>query len=111
MGSDYPKGILGHEDIIQLADHLLKTRPLFRKIVALNYPFIFIDESQDTFEEVVDSFRLVEAQMRGRFCIGFFGDPMQKIYLRGAGSIEFDDAWKGITKPENFRCAQKILHC
>lgn len=110
MGSDYPKGILGHEDIIQLANHLLKTRPLFRKLVALNYPFIFIDESQDTFEEVVDSFRLVEAQMRGRFCIGFFGDPMQKIYLRGAGSIELGDAWKGITKPENFRCAQKILH-
>lgn len=110
MGSDYPKGILGHEDIIQLADHLLKTRPLFRKLVALSYPFIFIDESQDTFEEVVDSFRLVEAQMRGRFCIGFFGDPMQKIYLRGAGSIELEDTWKGITKPENFRCAQKILH-
>lgn len=110
MGSDYPKGILGHEDIIQLADHLLKTRPLFRRLVALNYPFVFIDESQDTFEEVVESFRIVEAQMRGRFCIGFFGDPMQKIYLRGSGSIGLGDGWKGITKPENFRCAQSILH-
>jgi DNA helicase II / ATP-dependent DNA helicase PcrA len=110
MGSDYPKGILGHEDIIQLADHLLKTRPLFRRLVALNYPFIFIDESQDTFEEVVESFKVVEAQMRGRFCIGFFGDPMQKIYLRGSGSIGLEDGWKGITKSENFRCAQNILH-
>ncbi|ALM81834.1 UvrD-helicase domain-containing protein [Bordetella sp. N] len=110
MGSDYPKGILGHEDIIQLADHLLKTRPLFRRLVALNYPFVFIDESQDTFEEVVESFRMVEAQMRGRFCIGFFGDPMQKIYLRGSGSIGLEDGWKSITKPENFRSAQSILH-
>lgn len=110
MGNDYPKGVLGHEDIIQLAGHLLKTRPLFRRLVALNYPFIFIDESQDTFEEVVESFKMVEAQMRGRFCIGFFGDPMQKIYLRGAGSIGLEDGWKGITKPENFRCAQSILH-
>jgi DNA helicase-2/ATP-dependent DNA helicase PcrA len=109
MGSDYPKGILGHEDIIQLADHLLKTRPLFRRLVALSYPFVFIDESQDTFEEVVESFKMVEAEMRGRFCIGFFGDPMQKIYLRGAGSIRLEDGWKGITKPENFRCAQSIL--
>lgn len=109
MGSDYLKGILGHEDIIQLADHLLKTRPLFRRLVTLNYPFVFIDESQDTFEEVVESFKMVEAQMRGRFCIGFFGDPMQKIYLRGAGSIGLEDGWKGITKPENFRCAQSIL--
>lgn len=110
MGNDYPKGILGHEDIIQLADHLLKTRPLFRRLVALNYPFVFIDESQDTFEEVVESFRMVEAQMRGRFCIAFFGDPMQKIYLRGAGTIALEEDWKGITKPENFRSAQKILH-
>lgn len=110
MGSDYPKGILGHEDIIQLADHLLKTRPLLRRLVALNYPFVFIDESQDTFEEVVESFRMVEAQMRGRFCIGFFGDPMQKIYLRGSGSIALEQGWKGITKPENFRCAKTILH-
>lgn len=110
MGSDYPKGILGHEDIIQLADHLLKNRPLFRRLVALNYPFVFIDESQDTFKEVVESFKMVEAQMRGRFCIGFFGDPMQKIYLRGSGSIGLEDGWRGITKPENFRCAQSILH-
>lgn len=110
MGSDYPRGILGHEDIIQLADHLLKNRPLFRRLVALNYPFVFIDESQDTFKEVVESFKMVEAQMRGRFCIGFFGDPMQKIYLRGSGSIGLEDGWRGITKPENFRCAQSILH-
>ena len=110
MGNDYPKGILGHEDIIRLADHLLKTRPLFRRLVALKFPFVFIDESQDTFEEVVQSFRMVETQMRGRFCIGFFGDPMQKIYLRGSGSIELESGWKSITKPENFRCAQSILH-
>lgn len=110
MGGDYPKGVLGHEDVLQLADYLLKTRELFRRLVALNYPFVFIDESQDTFEEVVESFRMVELQMRGKFCLGFFGDPMQKIYLRGSGKIELEDSWKGITKPENFRCAQTILH-
>lgn len=110
LGGDYPKGILGHEDVLQLADHLLKNRVLFRRLVALNYPFVFIDESQDTFKEVVESFKLVELQMRGEFCLGFFGDPMQKIYLRGSGKIELEDGWKGITKPENFRCAQTIMH-
>ena len=110
MGSDYPNGVLGHEDIIQLANDLLKSRPLFRRLVALRYPFVFIDESQDTFKEVVESFKMVEEQMRGHFCIGFFGDPMQKIYLRGIGSIELENGWRGITKSENFRCAQNILH-
>ena len=60
MGSDYPNGVLGHEDIIQLANDLLKSRPLFRRLVALRYPFVFIDESQDTFKEVVESFKMVE---------------------------------------------------
>lgn len=109
VGSDYAKGVLGHEDILQLADFLLQNRPLFRKVVALNYPFVFIDESQDAFPGVVKSFKEVEAQMRGKFCLGFFGDPMQSIFMRGAGDIPREDHWRAITKPENFRCAKQIL--
>lgn len=109
VGSDYAKGILGHEDILQLADFLLQNRPLFRKVVALNYPFVFIDESQDTFPGVVKSFKEVEAQMRGKFCLGFFGDPMQSIFMRGGGEIPREYHWRAITKSENFRSAKQIL--
>jgi DNA helicase-2/ATP-dependent DNA helicase PcrA len=109
VGSDYAKGILGHEDILQLTDFLLQNRALFRRVVALNYPFVFIDESQDTFPGVVKSFKNVEAEMRGKFCLGFFGDPMQSIFMRGAGDIPLEDHWRAITKPENFRCAKQIL--
>jgi DNA helicase-2/ATP-dependent DNA helicase PcrA len=109
VASDYEDGVLGHEDILKLCNYLFQHKPLFRRVVALNFPFVFIDESQDTFPEVVESFRMVESQMRDRFCLGFFGDPMQKIYLRGAGKIGIEEGWKAITKPENFRCAQSIL--
>jgi len=74
VGSDYQKGILGHEDILRLADHLLQEKPLFRRLVALKFPFVFIDESQDTFESVVKSFKRVEQQMRGQFCLGVGAD-------------------------------------
>ena len=47
--------------------------------------------------------------MRGQFCLGFFGDPMQKIYLTGIGNVPHDSNWKSIDKPENYRCAQSIL--
>lgn len=109
VGSDYANGILGHEDILRLTDFLLQNRSLFRRVVALKYPFVFIDESQDTFPDVVKSFKEVEAQMRGKFCLGFFGDPMQSIFMRGAGDISLEDHWRFITKPENFRCAKQIL--
>lgn len=110
MGSDYPKGVLGHDDVIKIANFLLKERPLFRRLLALRFPFLFVDESQDTMVEVVESFKLVEADMRGQFCLGFFGDPMQKIYLTGIGNVAPETSWERvIDKPENYRCAQSIL--
>lgn len=109
MGSDYPKGVLGHDDIIKIANFLLMERPLFRRLLALGFPFIFVDESQDTMIDVVESFKRVEADMRGQFCLGFFGDPMQKIYLTGIGNVTHDGSWKDIDKPENYRCAQTVL--
>jgi DNA helicase-2/ATP-dependent DNA helicase PcrA len=109
VGSDYPKGILGHDDIIKLTNHLLQNRPLFRQVVAMRFPFVFIDESQDTMDDVVKSFKDVESQMRGAFCLGFFGDPMQKIYLAGIGNITPEPGWREIDKPENYRCATSIL--
>lgn len=109
MGSDYPKGVLGHDDIIKIANFLLMERPLFRRLVALRFPFVFVDESQDTMVDVVESFKRVEIDMRGQFCLGFFGDPMQKIYLTGVGNVAHDGNWKDIDKPENYRCAQTVL--
>lgn len=108
-GRDYSEGILGHDDIIKMVTQLIKDRPLLAQIVAQKYPFFFVDESQDTFPEVVDALRSVARQMPGKFCLGFFGDPMQQIYMRGVGEISLDDDWKKITKPENFRCPASVL--
>lgn len=109
MGSDYPKGVLGHDDVIKIANFLLIARPLFRRLVGQKFPFIFIDESQDTMVEVVECFKRIEIDMRGQFCVGFFGDPMQKIYLTGVGNVEPESGWRVIDKPENYRCAGRIL--
>ena len=110
MGSDYKKGILGHDDILNVANFLMHERPLFRRLVALRFPFVFIDESQDAMNDVVESFRRVETEMRGQFCLGFFGDPMQKIYLTGIGAITPAEHWREIDKPENYRCATRVLN-
>jgi len=108
-GSDFPKGILGHDDVIKLATHLLLERPLFRTLVAQQFPFLFVDESQDTFPGVVDALLAIQNQEKGRFCLGFFGDPMQRIYTTGIGTIPKLDGWKEIPKPENFRSPQAVL--
>lgn len=108
-GSDYSNGILGHDDIVKMVPKLILERPLLASIVAQKYPFFFVDESQDTLPTVVDCLRSVAEQYPDSFCLGFFGDAMQKIYPTGIGTIELAEGWKEITKPENFRCPKAVL--
>lgn len=109
-GSDYAKGVLGHDDILKLVPHLIAERPLFRTLLARQFPFVFVDESQDTTTEVVEALKTVEREPGVTFCLGFFGDPMQRIYATGTGQVERQPNWADIPKPENFRCSTKILN-
>ncbi len=78
-------------------------------LLAQQFPYVLVDESQDTAANVVEALKEVERQNRGSFCLGFFGDPMQRIYLTGVGDIPPEDGWAFITKQENFRCPTTIL--
>ncbi len=108
-GSDYAKGILGHDDILRVGPELIETRPLLRSLVASRFPFVFVDESQDTRPDLITALRSVEKSVGAGFCLGFFGDPMQKIYTTGVGPIAAEVGWTEITKPENFRCPTRVL--
>lgn len=109
-GSNYAKGILGHDDILKLVPHLIAERPLFRTLLAHQFPFVFVDESQDTTTEVVEALKIVEREPGAQLCLGFFGDPMQRIYVTGTGLVEAEPTWADIPKPENFRCSTKVLN-
>lgn len=107
-GSRYADGILGHDDILKLTPACVAAHPLLRQLVASRFPFIFVDESQDTNPDVVEALRSIAAE-HPRLCVGFFGDPMQKIYTTGAGAVALNPGWAEITKPENFRCPTSVL--
>ncbi|HFF3441548.1 TPA: UvrD-helicase domain-containing protein [Escherichia coli] len=109
-GSNYAKGILGHDDILKLVTYLISERPLFRTLLARQFPFVFVDESQDTTHAVVQALKTVERESGVTFCLGFFGDPMQRIYVTGTGQVEAESTWVDIPKPENFRCSTKVLN-
>ncbi|MGI4798665.1 MAG: UvrD-helicase domain-containing protein [Janthinobacterium lividum] len=86
-GSNYPNVTLGHDDVIRMTTDFRRERPLFRTLLMQQFPFVFIDESQDTQAAVVEAMNAVALQAGSRFCLGFFGDPMQKIYLTGMGAL------------------------
>lgn len=108
-GSDYSRGVLGHADILSIGPMFILDRPLMRNLLARRFPVVFVDESQDTDPNFVEALRAVARDIPQAFCLGFFGDPMQKIYLQGAGAIPAEGGWETLAKPENFRCPQAVL--
>jgi DNA helicase II / ATP-dependent DNA helicase PcrA len=108
-GSKYEDGLLGHDDILRVGPALIAKHALLRTVITKRFPFIFVDESQDTNPTVVSALKEIAAMPGTGFCLGFFGDPMQKIYQAGAGAIEPGEDWNQITKPENFRCPTNVL--
>jgi ATP-dependent DNA helicase UvrD/PcrA len=106
--SDYLNGQLSHDDIIEIAGHLLAERPNFRRLIGLRYPYIFVDEAQDTFIPIVDGLNLISGQ--GSLpLVGYFGDPWQQIYEGRAGNFAPPPGGRPITKVENFRCAPQVI--
>ncbi|WP_287883059.1 UvrD-helicase domain-containing protein [Paracoccus sp. (in: a-proteobacteria)] len=108
-GSDYSNGVLGHSDILKIGPQFIAGHALMQSILTRRFPVIFVDESQDTDPAFVDALRQVARAVPVGFCLGFFGDPVQKIYMQGAGPIPPEEGWETLEKPENFRCPQAVL--
>lgn len=106
--SDYPNGQLGHDDIIEIATYLLAENATFRRITGLRFPYILVDEAQDTFEGIVTGLNLV-CIGEGVPVVGYFGDPWQQIYDGSAGAFAPPQNGKVITKSENFRCSESVI--
>jgi DNA helicase II / ATP-dependent DNA helicase PcrA len=106
--SNYSEGRLSHDDIIEIAAYLLAERPNFRRLLGNRYPFIFVDEAQDTFVPIIEGLNQVCAG-DGPPVVGYFGDPWQQIYEGRAGDFRPPEGGKVITKVENFRSAPQVI--
>ncbi|WP_407503291.1 UvrD-helicase domain-containing protein [Elizabethkingia miricola] len=112
---DFENGDLHHDDVIELAKMLFEGYPLLTTIIAQKYPYIFIDEYQDTSSDTIKT--LVDFLLKRnekKIVLGFYGDSHQKIYDAGVGSLE--DYYQGennilvlIKKEENYRSAKEIV--
>lgn len=106
--SNYREGLLNHDDIITVAAYLIDEKDVLRKILGQKYPYIFVDEAQDTFEEVVTA--LNKLCIDGSLpLIGYFGDPVQQIFDKRAGNFHGPDGSEVIPKNENYRSAPEII--
>ncbi len=107
--SNYLRGEIGHDDLVAIAANMIQTSHPLRRVLGQKYPYVFVDEAQDTFPEIVDALNTLCADA-GLPIVGYFGDPMQQIYDKGMGDFGGPQGSKVITKEENFRSAPEVIN-
>jgi len=107
-------GLLKTSDSAFFAYHILKQYPRLAKYLAAKFPYLIIDEAQDTSE--IQHSILEMLYNEGLKNIDLVGDPYQCLYQWRDASPElflqkFDDNenWKGIYLTENRRSTKKII--
>jgi len=82
------KGIISHDEVIVLACAIFERYPKIRDILRDTYPYILVDEYQDTDADVIKILLDYLPHSRSDGVCGFFGDAMQSIYDDGIGTIK-----------------------
>lgn len=102
---------LNHAEVLKLAGDFVRTKPTLRKILRDGYPYILVDESQDTNRHIVDALFTYQAAHRGEVVVGLFGDMMQRIYGDGQPGLgeSIPPDWVTPTKKLNFRCPRRVV--
>lgn len=110
-GVNIDRNALSHADVLKIFSSFLSDKPLFPEVIVSNFPFIFIDESQDTDKQVINAFFNLQKQKSKQIVIGLFGDTMQRIF--GGGESELGkskpEGWKQFNKEMNHRSARRVI--
>ena len=102
---------LNHAEVLKLAGDFVQTRPTLRQILRDGYPYILVDESQDTNRHIVEALFAFQAAHKGEVVVGLFGDMMQRIYGDGQPGLGecMPADWATPTKRLNFRCPRRVI--
>lgn len=111
-GNNFEYNALSHAEVIKIGAKMIVENKLLQEIIAQQYPFLLIDESQDTKKELVQAFFELERNFGGEnFTLGFIGDQKQRIYTDGEERITtiIPKEWETPVKPINYRCDKRII--
>jgi len=105
------RGSLNHAEVIAMTAEFITMKPGLRRMLISRFPILLIDESQDTNKALMDAFLHLEGEFHERFCLGLFGDTMQRIYADGKDRLDeaIPKRWAQPRKRMNHRCPKRIV--
>ena len=110
-------GIISHDEVLKLSERMFAKYSKIISFVKSRYPFVFIDEYQDTNPLIVKILLEYFQKVTKKCVVGFFGDSMQAIYDDGVGNIDSylitgdnpDGCVYEVQKKQNRRCPQAVI--
>lgn len=110
-GDNFGAASLNHSEVLKITADFVQTKPSMQTVLVNRYPFLLIDESQDTNKHLIDAFLVLEAAHKDKFAIGLFGDMMQRIYSDGKRNLSksIPPHWQKLVKQMNHRSPRRIV--
>lgn len=108
------KMIISHDTLLEYAFEIIEKYSTLQQIIVNKYPYILVDEYQDTHQSVVKILKILSDYAhdnQSKFFVAYFGDTAQNIYEDGVGdmiNILHSDL-KKINKIHNRRSANEII--
>ncbi|KOA19169.1 RecBCD enzyme subunit RecB [Clostridium homopropionicum DSM 5847] len=105
---------ISHDTLLDYGLKIIEKYDLLKQIIIDKYPFIFIDEYQDTNESVVKIMNCLHQhsiKIGHELFIGYFGDVAQNIYNEGVGKkiTQIQSDLKPINKEFNRRSTKEVI--
>lgn len=110
-GDNYGQDSLSHTEVLKITASFIETKPSMQAVLVNKYPFLLIDESQDTNKGLLEAFFTLATVNKGKFGLGLFGDTMQRIFLDGHPELErlVPVDWARPVKRLNHRSPQRVI--
>lgn len=108
------KMLISHETLLDYAFKIIERYSILQQIIVNKYPYILVDEYQDTNSNVVEILKILADYShtnKSKFFVGYFGDTAQNIYDEGVGDNinSLHPGLKKIDKIYNRRSASEII--
>lgn len=103
--------VISHDTLLLYCKNIITNQDILKRLFSDRYPYILIDEYQDTDKRVVDIINSVReySNSRNNLVVGFFGDSLQSIYGSGVGELPKKEGYKSIEKVFNRRSSKQIV--
>jgi DNA helicase-2/ATP-dependent DNA helicase PcrA len=110
-GDNRGRDSLNHSEVVKIGSDFLMNKPVMQQLLISRFPILLIDESQDTNKLLIEAILKLQQTHKDKFCLGLFGDTMQRIYGDGKDDLgrSLPVDWAKPAKKMNHRSPRRVI--